>query len=176
MKKIIFALARQGYICAGYLLLLIIFSGLIYGQSEDKDVFAPVPESSRARLIERLKLLTEYEREGRWAEMYDMVISPLRGGKDMYLSERKRMASELRTPRQWFVGFTPQRVHNKYNYGSGAKAQWRIDGFATVREGGCLVRRWAAVYVAFRDYDWYFSGFMIELSKDDAPAKPCIDK
>jgi len=176
MKKIVFALVKQGYIFAGCLLLLITFSGLVYAQSEEKDVFAPVPESTRARLTERLKLLTEYERAGRWAEVYDMLISPWRGGKDMYLSERKRMALELRTPRQWFVDFTPQRVHNKYIYGSGVNAQWRIDGFATVRERGCLVRRWAAVYIAFRDNDWYFSDFLIELSKDNAPAKPCVDK
>ena len=176
MKKIIFALGKQAYIFAGCLLLLFIFSGVLHAQSEEKDIFAPVTKSTRARLIGRLKLLTEYERAGRWAEMYDMGISPWIGGKDKYLSERKRIALELRIPSQWFVDFTPRRVHNEYIYGSGEKAQWRIDGLATVREGGCLVHRWAAVYIAYRDNDWYFSDFMIELPKENAPAKPCIDK
>ena len=176
MKKMVFAIAKGGYILAACLLLFIIFSGRVYAQSERKDVFAPVPEPSRARLIERLKLLTDHERAEHWAEIYDMLISPWSGGKDRYMLERKRMTRELRTPRQWFVDFTPQRVHDKYIYGRGEKAQWRIDGFATVREGGCEVHRWAAVYITFRDNDWYFSDFLIELPKDNAPIKPCVDK
>jgi hypothetical protein len=56
-----------------FLLLAVLLCTTAHGQAKDQDVFAPVPAPLRARLVERLKLLIEYQRTQQWEKQYDLL-------------------------------------------------------------------------------------------------------
>ena len=65
------SLVRNGLLIL--IALLATYGWLNRAQSNDQSVFAPVPESIRSRLSDRLKLLVEYERTQQWDKEYDLL-------------------------------------------------------------------------------------------------------
>jgi len=66
------------------------------GQAKDQDLFAPVPARLRARLVERLKLLVDYQRTQEWEKEYDLLSILVTQGESKadHLKRLRRSSAE----------------------------------------------------------------------------------
>lgn len=153
------------------LLLILTPASTVAAQSDSwEEVFASVPEQLRVGLVERFRLLAEYERTERWGELYDLLIKPLDQSKESFVEQRRKDSSSR--PERWLVEFVPTKVDKEQI--EVTKADYRITGYAKVRAGGCVVKRGGTVYAFLRDGEWYFSGYLIELTPSHTPLPPCL--
>jgi hypothetical protein len=128
---------------------------LTLAQASDAEVFAAVPEAQRARLIERLNLLIEYQQTQQWAKQYDLLSSLTKsaeGKQDFVNRTRQAYTKWGRTP---LISFTP------YNVGqvqaAPGRTPWVIAGCSQVLEKGEKVSKLAIVEAYWEKGDWYFS-------------------
>src|SRR6266480_4301030 len=79
------------------LLLLVLCCMSAYGQIKDQDVFAPMPAVLRAGLVERLKLLIEYQRTQQWEKQYDLLSIAVTQGnsKEEYVKRNRHWYTEV---------------------------------------------------------------------------------
>lgn len=156
---------RWSFIC---LLIASLFSVPTYGQANDQDVFAPVPALLRTRLVERLKLLIEYQRTQQWEKQYDLlsVVATQGDSKEEHVKRLQRWYAEGLG--DILIDFTPKSV----TYKSGAPFDAAIFGCAKLREKGRIVEFYASVE-AYREQDeWYFSPIGVVTPVDGKP-QPC---
>jgi hypothetical protein len=138
----------------------------------DQKAFASVPETIRVRLIERFQLLLFYETSEQWDRQYDLLESRYARSKEEYVAKRQRNSSNPAD--KWIFDFVVESAE----VGDDAKvpADYRVVGYAKVRERGCLVKRKGFVYAFLRNGEWYFSGFIVELPTSHAPPAPCLSE
>jgi hypothetical protein len=142
-----------------------------YGQIKDQDVFAPVPAALRAGLVERLKLLIEYQRTQQWEKQYDLLSIAFTQGnsKEEYVKSYRHWYTEV-VPEDLILDFAPKAttVHES----SPDAGWWTIEGCAKFRKKGHIVELHASVD-AYRDRgNWYFSSVGVITPIDGKP-QPC---
>lgn len=138
------------------LLLLITFSIPGYGQTQDQDAFASVPEVLRARLRERLKLLVEYQSTQQWEKQYLLLSTAV--------TQSQTKDDYVRRNRYWYTKVVPEDLIVDFE----AKATtthelspeagwWTIYGCAKLRRKGLIEKLYASVDAHREGGDWYFS-------------------
>ena len=141
------------------------------GQAKNQDAFAPVPVSLRARLIERLKLLVDYQRSQQWEKQYDLLsvlVTQGKGKEEFVKLSRDWSAQGLGTT---LLDFTPKAV--VVRSGSLDHGEWTIYGCAKVREQQKrTVQLYASVDAHRENGDWFFSQVGV-ITPIDGKAKPC---
>jgi hypothetical protein len=118
-------------------------------------VFSPIPVVQRARLIERLNLLVEYQKTQQWAKQYDLLASLFKRaqGKRDFIDNTKQAYSRWgRTP---LLSFTPIGV--KLVQVDANRRVWFISGCSLVSEKGDKVNKRAVVEAYWEKNDWFFS-------------------
>jgi hypothetical protein len=163
---------NQNIMVAFCLILLCAISGLGGVQDNDQKAFASVPEAVRARLQERFQLLVLYETTEQWGLLYELLEQRYAKGKEAYIALRRR--NSLSSAEKWIFSFVPEGA--KEAASPKLAADYRIEGYAKVRERGCLVKRRGFVYAFLQNGDWYFSDFIVELPLTHAPPAPCISQ
>jgi hypothetical protein len=139
-----------------------------YGQANDKDVFASVPTPLRARLVERLKMLVEYQHTQQWEKQYDLLSAAATQGdsKEDHVKRLQRWYAEGLG--DILIDFTPKSV----TYGSGAPFDAVIFGCAKLREKENIVELYASVEAYRENDDWFFSPIGVVTPVGGKP-KPC---
>jgi hypothetical protein len=153
------------------LLLLVLCCMPAYGQIKGQDVFAPVPTALRADLVERLKLLIEYQRTQQWEKQYDLLSIAFTQGnsKDEYVKRNRHWYTEV-VPEDLIVNFAPEAttVHES----SPDAGWWTIEGCAKFGEKGRIVELHASVDAYRERGNWYFSSVGVITPIDGTP-QPC---
>jgi hypothetical protein len=145
-----------------------LYSLLVFAQTSDDEIFAPVPEAQRSRLIERLNLLIEYQKTQQWAKQYDLLASSIRQAqskRDFVNLTRQAYSRWGRTPLLSFTSYKvrliPVDAHRKI---------WFISGCSQVLEKGEKINQLAVVEAYWEKNDWFFSEVQnIGTGKDDDP-------
>ena len=140
------------------------------GQAKDQDVFTPVPVILRARLIERLNLLVDYQRAQQWEKQYDLL--------SVLFTQGTSKEEFVKLSRDWYaqglgttlLDFTPNAV--VVHSGSVDHGEWTIYGCAKVREKKRIVQLYASVDAHRENGDWFFSQVGV-ITPIDGKAKPC---
>jgi hypothetical protein len=144
-----------------YVVLVALLSVSTQGQVRDEKYLAPVPRPVRGRLIERLKLLLEYERTRQYDKEFDLL-------SNIYTQEsREKFLKRIGGKDK--LDFTPISIgivlrEKDYEW-------WWIDGCATKIDSG--KRLDAYVWAYLQHGEWYFSVVAINVPIDGAP-KPCL--
>jgi len=165
---------RKQYIITATCLFLILLSTLtVTGQTDSWErAFDSVPESLRPRLVERFRLMADYERIQQWDKLYDLLEKRRVPSKESFVEQRRNASSNQQL--NWLVEFVPTNVDKEHIDIS--KADYRITGYAKVRERGCMVKREGTVYAFLQEGEWYFSGYLIALAPSHSPPPPCISE
>ena len=145
----------KAYRKAMMLVVILLCSLSTLAQTTDKEVFAPIPESERARLVQRLNLLVEYQRTKQWAKQYDLLASLMtraESKRDFVNRTRQAYTRWGRTP---LLAFTPYKVAS-VQVDPNRKA-WFIYGCSQVLEKGQKVSQLAFVEAYKEKNDWFFS-------------------
>lgn len=147
-------------------------SGLVRAQSDEQKPFASIPESVRARLIQRFAMFVFYPTAEEWDLLYELGEPWNVEGKrkDNYVTQRRRSGSK----EKWFFGFIPERTEEASS--AELPGAYKIIGYAKVQENGCLVKRKGFVHAVLRDGEWYFPEMILELPISHAPPAPCISE
>jgi hypothetical protein len=152
-------------------LTLLFSSSAAVGQIDSwEQVFNSVPDPLRVRLIERFRLMAVYERTQQWEELYDLLEKSHIEGKESFVEQRRRNAANQKE--RWLIEFVPKSIDKEHIEMS--KANYRITGYAKVRERRCIVKREGTVYAFLQDGEWYFSGYLIALTGSHSPPPPCL--
>lgn len=143
----------------------------VYGQVKDQDVFAPVPEALRVGLVERLKLLIEYQRTQQWEKQYELLsISSKQGdSKEEYAKRNRHWYTEV-VPEDLVVDFAPKATTTHESSAEGG--WWTIYGCAQLRRKGHVERLYASVDAHREGGNWYFSTIGVIAPIDGTP-QPC---
>ena len=153
------------------LLLLVLCCMPAYGQIKDQDVFAPVPAALRADLVERLKLLIEYQRTQQWGKQYDLLSIAFTQGKskEEYVKRNRHWYTEV-VPDDLILDFTPKAttVHES----SPDAGWWTIYGCAKLRLKGQMEQLYASVDAHRERGNWYFSTVGV-ITPIDGSAERC---
>lgn len=149
-------------------LIVSLFCITAYGQDNEQDVFASVPTPLRARLVERFKMLVEYQRTQQWEKQYDLLsVAATQGdSKEDHVKRLQRWYAEGLG--DILIDFTPKSA----NYESGAPFDAIIFGCAKLRKKKDVVELYASVEAYRENDDWYFSPIGIVTSVGGKP-KPC---
>jgi hypothetical protein len=151
-----------------FLVILVCSLSAARAQTPSYEVFAPIPEGERARLVQRLNLLVEYQRTKQWAKQYDLLASLLtraESKRDFVSRTRQAYTRWGRTP---LLAFTPYKVAS-VQVDAGRKA-WFIYGCSQVLEKGQKVSQFAFVEAYKERNDWFFSELQgVGASKDSDP-------
>ena len=140
------------------------------GQAKNQDAFIPVPVNLRARLIERLTLLVDYQRSQQWEKQYDLL--------SVLFTQGKGKEEFVKVSRDWYaqglgttlLDFTPKAV--VVHSGSVDHGEWTIYGCAKVREKKRTVKLYASVDAHRENGDWFFSQVAV-VTPIDGKTKPC---
>lgn len=153
-------------------MLVIMVCAPAYTSAQQREIFAPVPVELRARLLERLKLLVEYQKTRQWGKQYDLLASEITKveSRDAFIANTARAYERgERTP---LIDFTPFRVD--YVEGKAYKL-WFVFACSQVTEKARRVNMLTVVR-AFREReDWFFSVVEnIEPAGKGNPCKPTV--
>lgn len=141
-------------LCAvAYLLLIALLITPAHGQTKDDDVFAQVPAALRARLVERLKLLIEYQRAQQWEKQYDLLSVLVTQGDSKEAHVKRLQRWYAKGLGDTLVDFTPKTV----SYGTGAPFDAVIFGCVKLRQKKRIIELYASVEAYRENDDWYFS-------------------
>jgi hypothetical protein len=153
-----------------WLCFLLLASSLglpLYSHAKTQEPFAKVPAPLRARLIQRLKSLIDYQREKQWEKLYTLlsVTSTQGESKEDFIKRNQRWYTEV-APDDLILDFHPRDtvVHES----SADTGRWIIYGCAKVREKGLQ----ASVEAHRERGDWYFSPVGI-ITPIDGDPKAC---
>jgi hypothetical protein len=139
------------------------------GQCEAKNVFADVPLSVRHRLIERLNLLTVYEKNGEWNKYFDLLYPPEKNPEE-YRKKKERYMSR-NTDRSYqrkntLIDFVPKRVEAAFEIGEGV---YMITGCRIFfRVPGKIEKQPDIILAHLVESEWFFSSW-----GEPAPNKLC---
>lgn len=128
-------------------------------QSKVQKKFEAVPEHLRARLIERLELYVEYERNKQYEKLYDLLLEsiegPLKLDRETYVEASKRTIAKgyrsvlLKFKAQWTLALALNDED---------VVRYHIWGVAKVDDGEKIYVKQAAIEARWINGDWYFSG------------------
>lgn len=142
-----------------------------HGQVKRQGPFAEVPAPLRARLVQRLKNLIEYQRGKQWGKLYILLsVTSIQGeSKEDFIKRNHHWYTEV-VPDDLILDFHPR---NTIAHESSANAGWWvIYGCAKLREKGRIVELKASVEAHRERGDWYFSQVGIITPIDGKPT-PC---
>jgi hypothetical protein len=139
-----------------FLLLASLLCSSALGQSRKEELFASVPTQLRGRLVERLKLLVEYQRTRQWEKQYDLLSELVTQGKgkDEFVKLNRHYYTEV-VPDDLILDFTPKSVtaqSESVDYG-----EWTIFGCAKLHKKGHILQLYGSVSAYRQNNDWYFS-------------------
>jgi hypothetical protein len=140
---------------SGLVGVILLYSLLAFAQHSNDEIFAPIPEAQRSRLIERLNLLIEYQKRQQWAKQYDLLSSLMtraESKRDFVNRTRQAYSKWGRTP---LLAFTPYKV-SLVQVDANRKV-WFISGCSQVLEKGQKVNKLAVVEAYREKNDWFFS-------------------
>jgi hypothetical protein len=147
----------------GRLLLVVLLIMPAHARTQEPDVFAPVPAHLRARLIERLKTLLEYQSTQQWGKLYSLIYKPTLS-KEKYLQGLSEYP-----PSDVLLDFEPKSVTLLHS----DSGWYFIKGCVTQREqSGRIVRLEADTEAHLEDAEWYLSAVGPTIPIDGEP-KPC---
>lgn len=151
--------------CLSLAFALIAFSGWKFGQEQP---FRSVPESIRARLVERLNLLNKYQKDKKWEDLYSLlsttVIQDL--SKEDYVRINSHHYNNL-APDDLILNFRP--IDTVAQELSAQAGWWVIYGCAELRKKGRSVWYQASVEAHREEGDWYFSEIGVISPLDGKP-------
>jgi hypothetical protein len=141
--------------------LIIVLLGLcVHGQSKEQQVFDPVPEALRARLLERLHLYVDSQRRKDYGELFDLFSETTRN--KFFRGQRKAdfvkafQNGEAQGSSSRLIEFAPTHV-DKIE-GEDGRDIFVIYGRAKLCEGGKAVqKKRVAIEAQVQNGDWYFS-------------------
>lgn len=131
-----------------------------------ENAFASVPDNLRARLIERLQLLVDYQRNRQWSNHYDLLVSDITDkiSKENYIKEQQRLDAEKLG--DVLVDFKVQTA----TYATGAPFDVYIRGCGVFRQGNRTVKLQSGLEAYREKGDWYFIRISPDVPIDgDAP-------
>lgn len=133
-----------------------------------KDVFDSVPESLRARLVERLNSLVRFQQTLQWDKLYELLYDTHGLGKEEYIKEQRAYD---RTRSLGPFDFSPIEVTF-----ISAQDYWLISGCGLWRVKGRDKYLWTSIYAKSQNGDWYFTeaGLVVEESSNDPD--PCAGR
>ena len=135
------------------LLLTLLLLTSVPGQRQNPEAFAEVPAPARARLIERLTLLIEYDRTQQWEKMYPLLSDQfLQGETKEHLVNRRRYVAE-KLGGDELVVFTPQSATLLYQENN----WWIISGCGEFRQSSGSRKVETVVEAYLENGEWYFS-------------------
>ena len=135
--------------------IILLNSWAAFAQNSNNEVFAPIPETQRSRLIERLTLLIEYQKTQQWARQYGLLsslVTRAESKRDFINRTRQAYSNWGRTP---LLAFTPYKV-NLVQVDANRKV-WFISGCSKVLEKGQEINKLAVVEAYREKNDWFFS-------------------
>ena len=128
-----------------------------------QDVFDPVPEGLRARLVERFHSLIELRRTNEWDDLYELIAVEHRRGwsKSEFVRIYQQYPGVVGTARR-LVMFVPRDILLR----DGSDRVWVISGCATLT--GLKFPIDAFVLASREKGDWYFSDLDALVPRDTA--------
>jgi hypothetical protein len=124
------------------------------GRAQQREIFAPVPLELRARLLERLKLLVEYQKTQQWSKQYELLAAEITkvDSKEAFVTNTERAYKQ--GERMPLSDFAPFRVD--YLEGKTYKL-WFIFAGSQVVEKDRKVSMLTVVRAYRENDDWFFS-------------------
>lgn len=137
-------------------------------KAQPREIFAPVPVELRARLLERLKLLVEYQKTQQWSKQYELLASEITKveSKEAFIANTARAYE--RGERASLIDFSPFRVD--YLEGKTYKL-WFIFACSQVVEKDQRVSMLTVVRAYRENDDWRFS--VVENIEPAGKGNPC---
>lgn len=126
-----------------------------FTQIQNVAIFSAIPETQRARLVERLNLLVEYQKMQQWDKQYDLLRSFITRaeGKQDFINRTKQAYTKWgRLP---LSDFTPYKI--KSEQADANTKFWLIMGCSELLDKGKKVHKFAAVEAHREKNDWFFS-------------------
>jgi len=139
------------------LLMLFVGGSSAEGQATNHNVFGGIPESRRGRLIERLNLAVEYQRNGNWVDIYDLLDHPIslpdnpNVSREQYVEQNRRLDSFRSSV---LLEFTPADV---IFTGDNSEGFAVVFGCGNYRERRRTVKYKSQAEIYLRGGEWYFS-------------------
>lgn len=155
------------------LVLLVLCNSKALGQARNQDVsdpLLPIPVHQRARLIERLNLLVEYQRAQQWDKIYDLLTASIKGGRSRedYANRRRELEDSL--PISTLLAFVPSEAITVDESRDGGA--WFILGCAQYQRKGKNVQIKSGVTAELQNNEWFFSEIGAA-TQIDGPEEPC---
>jgi len=152
----------------GNVLLAVLLCATVSGQADNKDPFSAVPAPLRTRLVERLKLLVEYQRSQQWEKEYDLLSILVTQGESKADHFKRLQRSSAEGFDTELIDFVPKSV----TYQGGGPSDVVAFGCAKVRQKTNVVELYASVEAYREREDWYFSPVGI-ISPIGGQPEPC---
>lgn len=155
------------------LVVLVLCSFEALGQSrpqEAREPLASVPAHQRARLVERLKLVVEYQGMRQWDRLYDLLTESIKGGRSREAFANRRREIEIKPPISIILTFVPtEAITIDESQDGGA---WFILGCAQYRRNGSVIRIKSSVTAELQNNEWLFSEIGAA-TQIDGPEESC---
>lgn len=138
---------------------VLLFDTSVFGQTHSTNLFEAVPESARARLLERLNLRIEYSRSQQWGKLFDLLYPPRKLENDYLVKKEEyvKRNSDPDDPRQYLlVDFTASNVSEEPLFGAGV---YFITGCASYCFRNQTIKEKEIIVAHLIDREWYFSKF-----------------
>jgi hypothetical protein len=149
---------HQKFRVLGLVGVILIFNLQSLAQISGNEIFAPIPEAQRSRLIERLNLLIEYQKKQEWAKQYELFSSLMtraEGKRDFINRTRQAYRKWGRAPLLAFTSYKVTLVQV-----DARQKVWFISGCAEVLEKGQKRNEFAQIEACWEKNDWFFSEVM----------------
>jgi hypothetical protein len=135
--------------------MIVLYSLLALAQATNNEIFAPIPEAQRSRLIERLNLLVEYQKTKQWAKQYDLLspqMTRAESKRDYVNRTRQAYSKWGRAP---LLEFMPRMV--RLTPIDANQRVWFIVGCSQLLEKGQKINATGLVEAYWEKNDWFFS-------------------
>jgi hypothetical protein len=143
---------RKITIHMGMCIVIFLFHlSITYGQSKPDKVFDVLPSPIREKLIERLKLRIDYERDGDWGKLYDILFEP-QTNKEDYIKQNKDIEDDLHFR---MIDFTPRKISLLYPNTD----IYEIEGCVTESIKGKTHKVNDIIEARLVNGEWYFAYF-----------------
>lgn len=149
-------------------MLMIIVCAPADTRAKQREVFAPVPVELRARLLERLKLLVEYQKTQQWSKQYELLASETTKveSKEAFIANTERAyEKQERTALFDFIPFRVDYVEVKTD------KLWFIFACSQVAEKDRRANMLTVVRAYRENDDWFFS--VVENIEPAGKGNPC---
>ncbi len=158
---------------AAFVLMLSLCTLSTEGQGADRSVFDAVPNARRAGLVERLRLVMDYQRARDWSHIYDLLKRPIslpdspNASREEYVSLNRKLDSQGKFV---LLEFTPEAVGFWGNETDGTAI---ILGCGKYQDGHRKVKYRSDAQLNLIGGEWYFSSIVEpSLGVDEGPF-PC---